>query len=183
MTNRPVLRAVAGAALVFLVVLAGCGGHADQQSNSTGGKPVGATKGAQAPDFKLETVGGGSVQLADLRGQAVIVDFWDTWCPPCRRALPHLQELQDQYAGKLTVVGVAFGRDGQDAVAKFLAERNMTFTCALMDADFTTAAAYGGVQSIPTTFLIDPEGVIREIWVGGYEKADYEAAIRLVLGA
>ncbi len=166
-------------ALLTLVALVSCGKDAPQAE--TPAPVAAAAKGSPAPDFTLAKVGGGSMSLSDLRGQAVIIDFWDTWCPPCRRALPHLQELHDEYDG-LTVVGVAFGREGAPAVQKFLADRNMTFPCVLMDEQFNVARSYGGVQSIPTTFLVDPQGVIREIWVGGYEKADYEAAIRQVLG-
>lgn len=183
MTHALPQRAKLGALLVILLVLgAGCGSRDD--SGTMGGATVAATaaKGSPAPDFNLEKVGGGRIRLADLRGQAVIVDFWDTWCPPCRKALPHLQELHDEYADRLTVVGVAFGRDGRDAVAKFLAANNLTFPCALMDEEFATAQAYGGLSSIPTTFLIDPEGVVRQIWVGGYPKAEYEAALKQVLG-
>lgn len=168
--------------IILALACAGCGGD-QQQAQPTGGASAGAVKGAVAPDFALRKVGGGTLRLSDLRGKAVIVDFWDTWCPPCRRALPHLQELQDQYGDRLTVVGVAFGRDGEPAVARFLAERNLTFPSVLMDEQYETARAYGGLQSIPTTFLLDPDGVIREIWVGGYGKADYEAALKLVLGA
>ena len=166
--------------IVLLTAAAGCGGGDDAGGETA--TPV-AAKGAPAPDFTLERIDGGSLQLSDLRGRAVIVDFWDTWCPPCRRALPHLQELHDEYGDRLTVVGVAFGRDGRDAVAEFLAKNNLTFPCVLMDEDYATAQQWGGLQSIPTTFLIDADGVVREKWVGGYAKADYQAAVERVLGA
>lgn len=184
MITRLPHRARTGALIVILLAaVAGCGSR-DQGGAAAGGTAAAvAAKGAPAPDFTLEKVGGGTIHLADLRGRAVIVDFWDTWCPPCRRALPHLQELDNEFGDRLDVVGVAFGRDGKDAVAKFLTAHNLTFPCALMDPDYATARAYGGLQSIPTTFLIDPEGVVRDIWVGGYDKATYEVAVKQVLGA
>lgn len=183
MTSHRHLRFVAPLLLIILALTAAGCGKDEQPPSAAAGAARGAVKGAVAPDFVLQKVGGGTLRLSDLRGRAVIVDFWDTWCPPCRRALPHLQELQDEYGDRLTVVGVAFGRDGEQAVAKFLAERNITFASVLMDQKYETARAYGGLQSIPTTFLLDAEGVIREVWVGGYAKADYEAALKLALGA
>jgi len=181
-TTRIPHRARVGALLLILFVgAAGCGSRDGGTTAAAGAAGAVAAKGAPAPDFTLQKVGGGTIHLADLRGHAVIVDFWDTWCPPCRKALPDLQALDDEFGDRLTVVGVAFGRDGKDAVAKFLADRNLTFPCALMDPDYATARAYGGLQSIPTTFLIDPEGVVRDIWVGGYDKAVYETAVKQVL--
>jgi len=171
-------------ALVALVLAAaGCGERENATPAAGAGPAVGATRGAVAPDFALEMVDGGTLRLSELRGRAVLVDFWDTWCPPCRRALPHLQALQDEYGDRLTVVGVAFGRDGRQAVSRFLADRGLTFANVFMDERYDTARAYGGVQSLPTTFLIDPEGVIRQIWVGGQEKDVYAAAVREVIGA
>ena len=171
-------------ALATLILTAGaCGRREEAAPAGGGGSAVGASRGSVAPDFALDLVGGGSLRLSELRGRAVIVDFWDTWCPPCRRALPHLQELHDEYGDRLTVVGVAFGRDGRPAVTRFLADRGLTFPNVFMDERYETARAYGGVQSLPTTFLIDPEGVIRQIWVGGHEKDVYEQAVRGVLGA
>ena len=167
--------------LALLVLAAGCSGDGGAAGDSSAS--VGSTPGAHAPDFELELVGGGKLRLADLRGRAVIVDFWDTWCPPCRKALPHLQELHDEYADRLTVVGIAFGRDGRDAVSAFLAKNNLSFPCVFIDDDYATARAYGGVQGLPTTFLIDPDGVIRKVWVGGYGKQVYEAALREIFEA
>ena len=177
------LRFVAPMLLIILALAAAGCAKDEQPQPAAAAASTGAVKGAVAPDFVLQKVGGGTLRLSDLRGRAVIIDFWDTWCPPCRRALPHLQELQDEYGDRLTVVGVAFGRDGEPAVAKFLAERNLTFENVLMDEEYQTAKAYGGLQSIPTTFLLDADGVIREIWVGGYAKTEYEAALKLALGA
>src|SRR5210317_2298758 len=104
--------------LTLLLLPVGCSKDAatDNQAQNSSAQPdlvVGAKKGNLAPNFNLKKIDGGNLELSSLKGKAVLIDFWDTWCPPCRRALPHLQEISDTYAGDLVVVGVAMGRDGE----------------------------------------------------------------------
>jgi peroxiredoxin len=144
---------------------------------------VGARKGNLAPDFNLKKIHGGQLELSSLKGKAVLIDFWDTWCPPCRKALPHLQEISDAYADDLVVVGIAMGRDGEKKVRDYVEQNNLTFPMVLADApQYSVMRDFGGIQSIPTTFLIDRDGVIQEIWTGAMPKAEYEKAVRKVLG-
>ena len=161
----------------ILSLTAGCGG--EEKPAAT----VGVAPGDQAPDFDLARLDGGQLRLSALRGKAVIIDFWDTWCPPCREALPHLEALSVEYKDQLEVVGVAIGRNGRDAVAKYVRDHNLTFPMVLMDERYQTAKDFGGVQSIPTTFLIDADGVVRKMWVGGHGKAVYEDELKKVIGA
>jgi len=173
------------ATIFVLSVAAGCGSGNDNttvskdagQPDQTSTAGVGSKKGDLAPDFTLKRITGGDLTLSDLRGKAVIVDFWDTWCPPCRRALPHLQELSETYGDDLVVVGVAFGREGVEKVRKYVNANGLTFEVVLFDPSSSILADFGGIQSIPTTFLIDAQGVIREKWVGGAEKKTYENAV------
>ena len=152
-------------------------------ATSCGESPdVGSAVGNLAPEFDLERIDGGQLKLSELRGQAVLIDFWDTWCPPCREAMPHLQALSVQYEDELEVVGVAIGRDGKAAVAKFVQDRGLTFPVVLIDQQYQTAQDFGGIQSIPTTILVDGDGIIRHVWVGGQTKHAYEQVIRQVLG-
>lgn len=173
--------------LIFILAGAGCGGDDRSVEGTTtvttGAEATGSASGDTAPDFDLERIDGGRLRLSDLRGKAVIVDFWDTWCPPCRKALPHLQELSVEYGKDLEVVGVAIGRNGKAAVAEFVKTHGLTFTNVLIDQKYETAQAFGGVQSIPTTFLIDASGVIRKVWVGYNDKTAYEVEIKKVIGA
>ena len=159
--------------LLALAVLAACGGAPE----------TGSQVGNLAPEFDLERIDGGRLVLSELRGKAVLIDFWDTWCPPCREAMPHLQELSVEHAGELEVVGVAFGRDGKAAVAQFATARGLTFPIVLIDSEYRTAADYGNIQSIPTTVLVDKEGVIRQVWQGGQTKEEYARGLESVLGA
>lgn len=175
------------AALVFLGLstLSGCGRDSSDNKPevSVPGVPsgTGARVGGEVPDFLLKRIDGGTLQLSSLRGKAVLLDFWDTWCPPCRVAMPHLQEISTAYPEDLVVVGVAFGRQGEGAVGKFLRDNGLTFENVL--ADQKVVLDFGGLQSIPTTFLVDRNGTIVEKWVGGQSKATYENAVKAVLAS
>jgi len=170
--------------LLTLSLAAGCGSGDDADSKTAGGQgvvagagAVGSKQGDMAPDFTLARLDGGELTLSDLRGKVVIVDFWDTWCPPCRVALPHLQELSETYRDDLVVVGLALGKEGPDKVRSFTKKTGLTFEMVLWNQDPELLKAFGGIQSIPTTFLIDADGVIRQKWVGGLSKATYENAV------
>ncbi len=174
--------------LLALSLAAGCGSGDSETTAQTASDDAGAaaltigsTKGHLAPDFTLLNLAGGDLTLSNLRGKAVIVDFWDTWCGPCRVALPHLQELSETYTNELVVVGVAFGREGEAKVRSFTKANGLTFEMVLLGKTSTILADYGGIQSIPTTFLIDADGVIQKKWIGGANKSSYEQAILSVI--
>lgn len=169
------------AALMVLALGAWGGCQKDVEPDAgpaPGGVAVGTKAGQTAPDFRLTSLQGEPLRLSDLRGKTVLLDFWDTWCPPCRRALPHLQDLSVQYAADLVVVGVAMGQEGEARVRSFVRERGLTFPVAIAGPQVVQDYR---VQSLPTTILVDRQGTVRMTWVGGYEKADYEAAIRALL--
>jgi peroxiredoxin len=174
-----------------MFAISGCGdnsdngesGSADTGTEAQATAPVSAGKGSPAPDFTLKKIDGGELKLSSLRGKAVIVDFWDTWCPPCRKAMPNLQALSETYSDDLVVVGVALGRKGEAAVKAYTKEHGLTFEMVMFNNDQKLIDNFGGIESIPTTFLIDADGIIREKWVGGYDKAEYERALKVVLGS
>jgi peroxiredoxin len=169
--------------LALLLIIVGCTGGNDDSAGDTGSQVVGPDVGNLAPDFNLKDLAGGYLSLSDHKGKAVLIDFWDTWCPPCRKAMPHLQELSEIYQDDLVVVGVALGREGEAKVRTFVEQNKLTFPFVLADApDYTVLRDYGGIQSIPTSVLVDREGVIRQIWAGAQSKATYEKGIRQVLG-
>lgn len=178
-------RSLVLALMLVISLLAGCGDNGenaaatktDDTAADTASLTVGATEGDLAPDFTLKRLDGTDLTLSDLRGKAVIVDFWDTWCPPCKRALPHLQELSERYSDDLVVVGVALGREGEAKVRSYTKENGLTFEMVVFTQSSTIMTDFGGIQSIPTTFLIDANGVIRQKWVGGADKSSYETAV------
>ncbi len=157
------------AVLVLTVLVSGCSEKAPPQEQAAAGEQgAAAASGPElpvAPDFDLLDLEGNHVKLSDYRGKTVVLDFWATWCPPCRRALPHLQELQDEYADQgIVVVAIATDQQGLKVVKPFVEQQGFTFKVVLGGAE--VANAFGGVRSIPTTFFITPDGRIAGKFVG-----------------
>ncbi len=133
--------------------------------------------GSKAPDFTLRDLSGDPYSLADTRGKVVILDFWATWCPPCRMEIPHFVALQDEYGSRgLQVIGVALDRGGVSAVKSFAAANGINYKVLIGDQNVTSA--YGGIRGIPTTFIIDRKGIITQKATGYRDKAFFEDAIR-----
>lgn len=125
-----------------------------------------ALVGQPAPNFKLTTLTGDSVELAKLKGRPVVLDFWATWCPPCRRGLPHLNEIAQREA-KNTNGALIFAvnvREARPVVSKYIKDNSLTFTVPL-DPEGEVSESYQ-VQGIPTTVVIDREGQIRDALIG-----------------
>jgi cytochrome c biogenesis protein CcmG/thiol:disulfide interchange protein DsbE len=116
-------------------------------------------KGQLAPDFTLKDIDGKTVRLSDYRGKAVVLNFWATWCPPCKVEMPWLVDLENKYRSQgLQVIGVALDEAGKDEIAKFARQMNLNYPVLI--GDDNTADAYGNVQMLPTTFYINAEGKI-----------------------
>jgi cytochrome c biogenesis protein CcmG/thiol:disulfide interchange protein DsbE len=116
-----------------------------------------------APDFALKDLGGRTVRLSDLRGKVVVLNFWATWCPPCRHEIPWFIDLQKKYGPKgLEVVGISMDSASAADVAEFAKRQGINYTVAM--ADPTVVARYGSVNVLPTTFYIGRDGnVIRSV--------------------
>jgi peroxiredoxin len=132
-------------------------------------KELGEIKvGQTAPDFDAEDLAGHGVALADFRGKKpVLIDFWATWCGPCRQAMPDLQALHEEYGARLEILSLSQG-EAKEKVAAFAAAQNYTLHF-LLDADSSIGGRYG-VTAIPTQVLIDETGVIRWIQTGFVPK-------------
>ena len=136
--------------------------------------------GTMASEFDLNDLDGKPFKLADLKGNVVILDFWATWCPPCRMEIPHFESLYRAYRNEgLVVVGISLDRGGARAVKRFIEKNEMTYPVLIGDAEVTND--YGGIRGIPTTFIIDREGRITGKYVGYRDKAFFEAAIKKLL--
>ncbi len=145
----------------------------------TGKDPAGAP-GEAAPDFALTNLAGKTVRLSDFKGKIVLLDFWATWCAPCREEIPDFIQLQKQYSGRgFTVLGIALDEDGA-AVVKPLAQK-LGVNYPLVIGDTQVAARYGGIQAVPTAFLIGRDGRILKAFVGARSKSEWEQTIRRAL--
>jgi cytochrome c biogenesis protein CcmG/thiol:disulfide interchange protein DsbE len=141
--------------------------------------PLTSLRADPAPQFTLQDLNGKPVKLSDFKGKVVILDFWATWCPPCRAEIPNFVELQKEYGKQgLAVVGISLD-DNPAGVVDFAKAQGINYPIVMGDQD--VAAAYGGVEAIPTTFVIDPAGNIVNKHVGYTEKAEFEAEIKKLL--
>lgn len=141
----------------------------------------GSAGSSTAPNFTLPSVSGGSKSLADYRGKVVMLNFWATWCGPCKREIPDFIEMQADFRDEgFEIVGVSLDQPGEEsAVAQFVRQNRINYDVLYGNGEI--AQAYGGVRSIPTTFLLDREGNIVSSKVGLQSKAAWEAEIRRLL--
>ena len=134
----------------------------------------------QAPDFALKDADGKIVKLSDYKGKVVLLDFWATWCGPCKIEIPWFMDIQRKAKDRgFEVLGVAMDDEGWEIVKPFAAK--MAINYRLVIGNDTTAAAYGGVDALPTTFLIDRTGKIAAVHVGLTAKKDFEDGIEQLL--
>lgn len=138
--------------------------------------------GTIAKNFSLERVGGERVSLSDFKGQVVLLNFWATWCPHCRKAIPALEHLQEQFKGKkFSVIGINTDKSRSQAL-RYVRDSKVRFPI-VFDTDNSVMADYD-VRGIPAFFLLDKNGIIRKKYDGfapGLEK-EWEKEIILLLG-
>jgi len=135
-----------------------------------------------APAWKLKDVDGNVVSSDQFKGKVVVLDFWATWCGPCRSEIPGYVNLQKKYgADGLAFVGVSVDEDGPEVVRKFMKEHGINYTIVM--ADDKVVEAYAPIEGYPTTFIIDRAGMIRDRKLGSRPTADYEKEILAVLKA
>jgi cytochrome c biogenesis protein CcmG, thiol:disulfide interchange protein DsbE len=133
-----------------------------------------------APDFVLKTLDGSQIRLSELRGKTVLLNFWATWCPPCKAEMPDLNALHREY-GKtrnFTVLGID-DEEGQAAVATFAKQNDIDFPLAL-DIDGAVTSNRYNVRGLPTSMVIDRDGNIRDMWTGRISKEAMLARLKRV---
>jgi cytochrome c biogenesis protein CcmG/thiol:disulfide interchange protein DsbE len=167
--HRPAI-VCTGAALAFL--LTSCGGG--------GGAPSKVSLAATAPDFELKDVEGKVFHFSDAKGTVRLVDFWATWCAPCREEIPMFKELHATYAAKgFTLVGIAMDDEGVDKVKPYVDELKLPYLTLIGNEE--VAKAFGGIVGFPSKFLVDRDGHIVDSWVGAVPRAVLEKKIQSIL--
>ena len=183
MTARRILRPLLVAAAVLLAAWTGLNAVLDHQPapNSLAGH-VRASAGAApaAPELVLETIGGETFRLSDQRGKVVVLNFWATWCAPCRYEIPDFIALQDDFGtDDVVFVGVSVEQGNPRGVAQFAEELGIPYPIAVDDG--SAKAAYGPILSLPTTFLIDRAGAVRGHVPGLVPRALLEPALDVLV--
>jgi cytochrome c biogenesis protein CcmG/thiol:disulfide interchange protein DsbE len=179
-TTKYVIGAVALVALGW-AAYAGLQPAQQTQSQDTGGGAGQAPGGKAAPAFKLASVAGMSpqVSLADYKGKVVLVNFWATWCPPCREEVPEFVKVQQELNPKgFTILGLSVDEDAKP-VGEFITQNRINYPVAIDDG--SASNAYGGITSIPTSFLVDRQGNIVQTFQGAIDADTLRKAVQPLL--
>jgi cytochrome c biogenesis protein CcmG/thiol:disulfide interchange protein DsbE len=170
--------------MVVAAVLGGAWIWVSRVPTSQGGAASGALESAPhqgflAPEIELATLDGEGMRLSDLRGKPVLINFWASWCGPCRAEMPHLQAaFEDHAADRLVVLGVN-QMESAPPVAGLVEELDLTFP-VLMDRDGDVSAAYQ-VRGLPTSFFVDADGIIRDLFIGPMSSGLIESKLETIL--
>jgi cytochrome c biogenesis protein CcmG/thiol:disulfide interchange protein DsbE len=175
--NMPSSISPAGAFMAIAMVgaLAACSSSSQMRAAATGGK-----ERKTAPDFALTDSSGATVRLSDYAGKVVLLNFWATWCGPCKVEIPWFIEFERRYKDQgFAVLGVSMDEDGWKAVKPFAKEERMNYRVML--GNERVAQLYGGIDSLPTTFIIGRNGEIASEHNGLVGRNNYEAEILRLL--
>jgi thiol-disulfide isomerase/thioredoxin len=152
-----------------------------RRARNNSANPSSQIKGTRAPEFSLQSLEGQTVRLADFRGKAVLLNFWATWCQPCKIEMPWLEQMQQQYGPQgLQIVGIAMDDASKEDIAKFAKQMGVNYPILL--GKESVGDAYGGVQFLPSTFFIDRNGKFVDRVFGLKSRSEIEDDIKLSLG-
>jgi len=167
---------------VLTLVVAGMligGKYLARQAGSDGRVGAGRVQGKIAPDFELTSLDGKKTRLSDFKGKAVLLNFWATWCAPCKIEMPWFVELQKQYGPQgLQIIGVALDSEGPD-VSKFASDLGINYL--ILMGDDKIGNTYGGIQGLPATFYVGRDGKLVSRVFGLASHREIEASIQAAL--
>jgi len=174
--------------LTAAVLMGGCGrtqtAHADAVHTKQDAPDANVIRFVKNPDaapaFQLNDLNGKPISLAEAKGKIVLLNFWATWCGPCRAEIPDLVDLQKRYADRFEIIALATDEDDPDEVRRFVLQSGINYRVA-MSSD-AVRRDYGGIAALPTSFVIDPEGRIVQKHVGLNDPSIYELEVRAMLG-
>ena len=168
-------RSLVAAGVAVGLVLGGCSSSKPVKSAAPSVKADKDRKAA--PEFELKDADGKTVRLSDYKGKVVLLDFWATWCGPCKIEIPWFIDFERKYKDQgFAVIGVSMDEEGWTVIKPFVSEVAINYR-VLLGSD-ATAQMYGGVDALPTAFLIDREGKIAATHVGLAGKDDFEDGIK-----
>ena len=171
---------VFAALLVAIVAMLASGRYLDRARRHGSVTLVGDVRGIHAPDFELSTLDGKRVKLSDYRGKAVLLNFWATWCSPCKVEMPWFVDLQNRYANDgLVILGVAMDDSDTPKIAQFASEMGVNYP-VLLGTD-QVSEEYGNVQYLSTSFYIDRDGKIIGKGTGLLGRNEIEENVRKAL--
>ena len=153
--------------LILLLGLAWIWVSADRSGTSTAGQVPAPQQGFLAPDFELKTPAGETIKLTELRGQAVLVNLWATWCPPCRAEMQTIETIYNEYKDQgfvVLAVNMTY-QDNQTDIMPFVTDQGLTFPI-LLDETGNMANVYQ-LKSLPSSYFIGRDGIIHEVIIGG----------------
>lgn len=166
--------------LLTLLAAAGCSGGASAPAAGVAGTSAQAAKEVKL-DFSLPTANGGSVDLKQFDGSIRVVDFWATWCPPCREAIPHLNEIHRQYKDQgVNVLGLSVD-ESPKVLAAFDEEVHIEYASLMSNKQ--AEEAFGGVAGLPSTFILDRQGRVYKSYVGQVEPETIEEDVKALLAS
>ncbi|MCX7798472.1 MAG: TlpA family protein disulfide reductase [Melioribacter sp.] len=169
------------ALIIVLFVVNNSGTEPEQGPYPPNYVPAVQRNSVTAPDFALPTTDGKILKLSDYRGKIVILDFWATWCPPCRKGIPDLIDIKKKYGSKgVEIIGISVDTDTKNEVIPFIKEKGINYP--VVYGNQNVYKQYGGIRAIPTTFIIDKEGKIVASYEGLVPKITYENHIKNILG-
>lgn len=144
------------------------------QTEKSGHPPI------QAPGFELLNISGDKVSLTAFEGKAVVINFFATWCPPCRTEIPFFVKVYNQFRSQgFEIIGIALDSDAKEVLPGFIDEHNITYSVAIGTQDIITK--YGGVQSVPTTFFINRSGEITNVHMGFIDEETFKKEAEKIL--
>jgi len=178
--SLPPLR-LAAAAMLFLLLVAGCRKGEETPTSRTPAATPAAEVGKAAPGFALKDSSGRLWRLSALRGKLVFVNFWASWCPPCRYEMPEMEALHRSLADEEFQLVTILYNDDPETALRYVRENGFTFP-VLLDPDGVAARAYG-ITGVPETYIVDPEGILRDKVIGprNWNQNPQKASLRRLL--